>query len=132
MHADPRYALEFRNKAEQHITLKLRKKFFNTTPEGVVDAFNNALMKFLQTRTFKDEGFQHGQPAGGWAAHELAVSKLGGYLAVDRARRRRRTGRQHLRRRRRRGRPLPLRRPRTRVRAPVARQADARLPEQTE
>lgn len=80
MHADPRYALEFRNKAEQHITLKLRKKFFNTSPEGVVDAFNNALMKFLQTRTFKDEGFQHGQPPGGWAAHELAVSKLGGYL----------------------------------------------------
>ncbi|KNY11632.1 RNA polymerase sigma factor [Achromobacter piechaudii] len=80
MHADPRYALEFRNKAEQHITLKLRKKFFNASPEGVVDAFNNALMKFLQTRTFKDEGLQHGQPPGGWAAHELAVSKLGGYL----------------------------------------------------
>lgn len=80
MHADPRYALDFRNKAEQHITLKLRKKFFNTSPEGVIDAFNSALMKFLQARTFRDEGFQHGQPAGGWAAHELAVSKLGGYL----------------------------------------------------
>lgn len=80
MHADPRYALEFRNKAEQHITLKLRRKFFNTSPEGVVDAFNNALMKFLQTRTFKDEGLQQGQPEGGWTAAELAVSKLGGYL----------------------------------------------------
>lgn len=80
MHTDPRYALEFRDKAEQHITLKLRRKFFNVPPEGVVDAFNNALMKFLQTRTFKDEGFLHGQPEGGWTAHELAVSKLGGYL----------------------------------------------------
>ncbi len=80
MHTDPRYALEFRNKAEQHITLKLRRKFFNAPPEGVVDAFNNALMKFLQTRTFKGEGFLHGQPEGGWTAHELAVSKLGGYL----------------------------------------------------
>lgn len=80
MHADPRFALAFRNKAEQHITLKLRRKFFNTPPEGVVDAFNNALMKFLQTRTFKDEGFLHGQPEGGWTAHELAVSQLGGYL----------------------------------------------------
>jgi len=80
MHADPRYALEFRNKAEQHITLKLRKKFFTTSPDGVIDAFNNALMKFLQTRSFRDEGFLHGQPAGGWAAHELALSKLGGYL----------------------------------------------------
>ncbi|MDH0680985.1 MULTISPECIES: RNA polymerase sigma factor [Achromobacter] len=80
MHADPRYALAFRNKAEQHITLKLRRKFFNTPPEGVVDAFNNALMKFLQTRSFKDEVLLHGQPEGGWTAHELAVSKLGGYL----------------------------------------------------
>ncbi len=80
LHADPRYALAFRNKAEQHITLKLRRKFFKTSPEGVVDAFNNALMKFLQTRTFKDEGFLHGQPDGGWTAHELAVSRLGGYL----------------------------------------------------
>lgn len=80
MHADPRYALDFRNRAEQHITLKLRKKFFNTSPDGVIDAFNSALMKFLQTRTFRDEGFLHGQPAEGWAAHELALSKLGGYL----------------------------------------------------
>ncbi len=80
LHDDPRYALAFRNKAEQHITLKLRRKFFNTSPEGVVDAFNNALMKFLHTRSFKDEGFQHGQPEGGWTAHELAMSKLGGYL----------------------------------------------------
>lgn len=80
MHADPRYALDFRNKAEQHITLKLRRKFFNTSPDGVLDAFNSALMKFLQTRTFRDEGFQQGQPSGGWAAHELALGKLGGYL----------------------------------------------------
>lgn len=80
LHADPRYALAFRNKAEQHITLKLRRKFFNAPPEGVVDAFNNALMKFLQTRSFKDEALLHGQPVGGWTAHELAVSKLGGYL----------------------------------------------------
>jgi len=80
MHADPRYALDFRNKAEQHITLKLRRKFFNTSPDGVLDAFNSALMKFLQTRSFRDEGFLHDQPAAGWAAHELAVSKLGGYL----------------------------------------------------
>ena len=80
LHADPRYALAFRNKAEQHITLKLRRKFFNAPPEGVVDAFNNALMKFLQTRSFKDEALLLGQPEGGWTAHELAVSKLGGYL----------------------------------------------------
>ncbi|EHK63831.1 RNA polymerase sigma factor [Achromobacter arsenitoxydans] len=80
LHADPRYALDFRNKAEQHITLKLRKKFFNASPDGVVDAFNNALMKFLQARTFRDEGFLAGQPAEGWSAHELALGKLGGYL----------------------------------------------------
>lgn len=80
LHADPRYALAFRNTAEQHITLKLRRKFFNTPPEGVVDAFNNALMKFLQTRTFKDEALRHGQPEDGWTAQELAFSKLGGYL----------------------------------------------------
>lgn len=80
MHADPHYALAFRNKAEQHITLKLRRKFFNASPDGVVDAFNNALMKFLHTRTFKDEGFKQDQPEGGWTAHELAVGTLGGYL----------------------------------------------------
>lgn len=80
MHRDHRYALDFRNKAEQHITLKLRKKFFRTSPEVVLDAFNNALMKFLQVKTFRAESFLEGQPADGWTAHELAVSKLGGYL----------------------------------------------------
>ncbi len=80
LHSDHRYALAFRNKAEQHITAKLRRKFVKTSPDVVIDAFNNTLVKFLQSKTFRDEGFLDGQPKDGWTAHELATSNLGGYL----------------------------------------------------
>lgn len=80
LHGDPRYALAFRNEAERHITLKLRRKFLRSSSEIVADAFNTALVNFLQTKTFSAQAFLDGQPSQGWSAEELAHSKLGGYL----------------------------------------------------
>lgn len=80
MHADPVYALAFRKRAERLITTKLRGKMVRCPPENVGDAFSSALLKLLQTRSFRDEALREGQPAEGWSAHELAESKLGGYL----------------------------------------------------
>lgn len=80
MHADQRFAQAFRNKAEQRITLQLRKKFFKVSSDTVLDAFGTALQNFLCSKTFKDEAFLEGQPSEGWSAEELAGGKVGGYL----------------------------------------------------
>jgi len=80
MHADRAYALALRNKAEQHVTLTLRRKYYRTSPELIVDAFNTALMNFLRAGTFRPEGFLSGRPAEGWSAKELGTTVLGGYL----------------------------------------------------
>ncbi len=79
MHRDRHYALAVRDKAEQQVTLRLRRKFVGTPPELVVDAFNTAFLRFLKTQGFRSEAFLQGQSAEGWSADEL-VEVLGGYL----------------------------------------------------
>lgn len=83
MHEDRRYALALYRHAEEHITLLLRRKFFRMPPELVVDAFNEAFLQFLRTKTFRNEHFQRGQPSMGWTAPELFKEVLAGYLYVS-------------------------------------------------
>lgn len=80
MHADKRYALALHRHAEEHITLLLRRKFFRVPPELIGDAFNEAFLQLLRSKTFRDDVFQQKQPQAGWTAVELVKEVLGGYL----------------------------------------------------
>ncbi len=80
MHADKRYALALHRHAEEHITLLLRRKFFRMPPELIGDAFNEAFLQLLRSKTFRDDVFQQKQPQAGWTAVELVKEVLGGYL----------------------------------------------------
>jgi RNA polymerase sigma-70 factor (ECF subfamily) len=80
MHADRRFAQAFRDKAEQRITLQLRKKFFKVSHDALLDAFGVAMQNFLCSKTFKNEVFSDDQPKDGWSAEDLVRGKVGGYL----------------------------------------------------
>jgi len=80
---DEKYARSLHSLAENQITAQLRYKFFRMPPELVVDAFNEAFLQLLSSKTFHDDAFQRNQPGAGWTANELVTHVFGGYLYVS-------------------------------------------------
>ncbi|OZI37993.1 hypothetical protein CAL29_06445 [Bordetella genomosp. 10] len=83
MRRDEKYAQSLHYLAETRITAQLRRKFFRVPPELVVDAFNEAFLQLLGSKTFHDDAFRHNQPSAGWTAAELVTHVFGGYLYVS-------------------------------------------------
>lgn len=83
MRRDAQYAATLHYLAETDITTKLRREFYRLPSDLVLDAFNEAFLQLLQSRTFRDDAFLCNQPSAGWTSAELVSQVVGGYLYVS-------------------------------------------------